>query len=82
MLAKMNTPLSIGLLTLVAQLAVAQADCPDIPENDVEIGEPVPMNPNDIPDGCSTYEILVGKLFSLPFMSLPFCIPRPNAARS
>ena len=61
--AKMKT-LSIGLLTLTVWLAAAQDDCPDIPENDVEIGEPVPMNPNDIPEGCSAYEVLVGKLFS------------------
>lgn len=74
--------LSIALLALVAQLAVAQDDCPEIPENDVEIGEPVPMNPDDIPEGCSAYEILVGKLYPLPIVSLLFSILMPNAVRS
>ncbi|KAL2106434.1 hypothetical protein VUR80DRAFT_6750 [Thermomyces stellatus] len=56
----MKTLLSIGLLTLVVPLAVAQdKGYPDIPKNDIEIGEPIPMNPNDIPESCSAYEILV-----------------------
>ena len=66
----MKTVLSFGLLALVAQLAVAQGDCPEIPDNDVEMGEPVPMIPGDIPEGCSAYEILVGKIFSLPNRSV------------
>ena len=59
----MKNLLSIGIFTLAAQSAVAQDDCPDIPENDVSIGEPVPINPDHVPEGCSAYEILVGKLF-------------------
>lgn len=72
---KMKTVLTFGLLTLVAQLAVSQEDCPDIPPNDVEMGEPVPMIPEDIPEGCSAYEILVGKSSSLQTMSVPPCFP-------
>ena len=46
-------------LPLILQLARAQ-ECPQIPDNDVEIGEPVPMIPEHIPAGCSDYEVLVG----------------------
>lgn len=71
----MKSLLSIGILALASKLAVAQDDCPDIPENDVEIGEPVPMNPDHIPDGCSAYEILVGELISWPYTaSTTLCI--------
>lgn len=60
---KMKTFFHIGILTLATQLALAQEDCPEIPENDVEMGEPVPINPDHVPEGCSAYEILVGKPF-------------------
>lgn len=46
----------------LGQLASAQdAECPELPETGVEIGEPVPINPNDIPPGCSDFEVLVGE---------------------
>lgn len=41
----------------------AQEQCPEIPENDVEMGQPVPVVPSDIPKGCSDFEILVGKFY-------------------
>lgn len=48
------------LLPLVVSFVLAQ-ECPEIPDNDIIIGEPVPLHPEDIPQGCSKYEILVGK---------------------
>lgn len=45
-----------------ANLAMSQAaDCPEIPDTGVTIGEPVPIRPGDVPRGCSAYEILVGE---------------------
>lgn len=38
-----------------------EQECPEVPETGVEIGEPVPINPGDIPAGCSDFEVLVGK---------------------
>ncbi|KXH39121.1 hypothetical protein CSAL01_03152 [Colletotrichum salicis] len=38
-------------------------DFPELPETGVTIGDPVPIRPEDIPAGCSDFEILVG-LFS------------------
>lgn len=81
---KMKTLLSIGLLTLVVPLAVAQdKGYPDIPKNDIEIGEPIPMNPNDIPESCSAYEILVGMLSSfayfVPTRLYSNCLTQPVA---
>jgi hypothetical protein len=38
---------------------VACQDCPPLPP--FELGPPVPQRPEDIPQGCSDYEILVGK---------------------
>lgn len=80
----MKTLLSIGLLTLVVPLAVAQdKGYPDIPKNDIEIGEPIPMNPNDIPESCSAYEILVGMLSSfayfVPTRLYSNCLTQPVA---
>jgi len=40
----------------------AQEECPELPNSGVEIGEPVPIVPGDVPRGCSDYEILVGEL--------------------
>jgi hypothetical protein len=48
----------IGLLHLGG---VVSQTCPEIPDTGVIIGEPVPIRPEDIPPGCSDYEILVGK---------------------
>ncbi|KAI4928227.1 uncharacterized protein J4E92_005711 [Alternaria infectoria] len=36
----------------------AQEECPELPSSGVEIGEPVPIVPGDVPRGCSDYEIL------------------------
>ncbi|KAF2258982.1 hypothetical protein CC78DRAFT_556265 [Lojkania enalia] len=47
-------------------LAAAQSDCPDIPDTGVEIGQPVPIVPGDIPPGCSDFEILVTRGTSEP----------------
>ena len=55
------TPL---LAFALISMSSAQQACPEIPANDVEIGEPVPIVPGDIPKGCSAYEILVGKIVS------------------
>ena len=44
-------------------LAAAQTECPELPDTGVDFGQPVPMKPEDIPAGCSDYEILVGKSF-------------------
>lgn len=62
----MKSFLSVGLLALATQLASAQSEeCPELPDTGVNMGEPVPMKPEDIPKGCSDYEILVG-MFPLP----------------
>lgn len=50
--------LAIGLLQ--AGLIIAQT-CPEIPDTGVVIGDPVPIRPDHIPQGCSNFEILVGK---------------------
>ncbi|KAK1713334.1 cutinase-domain-containing protein [Colletotrichum acutatum] len=41
-------------------------DCPEIPETGVTIGDPVPIRPEDIPAGCSDFEILVARGTSEP----------------
>lgn len=55
--------ISIAPLLAFAFFAIssAQEQCPELPDSSVEIGEPVPIVPGDIPRGCSDYEILVGK---------------------
>jgi hypothetical protein len=40
-------------------LVAGQADCPVLPP--FEFGPPVPINPDDIPTGCSPYEVLVAR---------------------
>lgn len=81
--SKANEPLhskmrymSITPLLAFALISVssAQETCPEIPANDVQIGEPVPIVPGDIPKGCSAFEILVGKLTTqcLPLTYPPF----------
>lgn len=47
-------------------LAFGQEECPDLPDTGVTIGEPVPVHPEDIPAGCSDYEILVGTVNQSP----------------
>ncbi|KAK1659748.1 cutinase-domain-containing protein [Colletotrichum godetiae] len=41
-------------------------DCPELPETGVTIGDPVPIRPEDIPAGCSDFEILVARGTSEP----------------
>ncbi|KAH8179547.1 cutinase domain-containing protein [Sarocladium implicatum] len=55
-------------LTILAMLIAAamSQECPEIPDNDIEIGEPVPIRPEDIPSGCSAFEILVARGTSEP----------------
>ena len=48
-------------LAVTALLVSGQDSCPEIPDTGVTIGEPVPPRPQDIPPGCSDYEILVGE---------------------
>ncbi|PKS04923.1 hypothetical protein jhhlp_008289 [Lomentospora prolificans] len=47
-------------------LAAAQTECPELPDTGVDFGQPVPMKPEDIPAGCSDYEILVARGTSEP----------------
>lgn len=53
--------ISIFHFVLLARLSLAQEDCPPLPETGVQIGEPVPIVPEDKPAGCSAFEILVGQ---------------------
>jgi hypothetical protein len=56
-----DTMLSKLLPTLFLFTAcIAQETCPQLPDTGVEIGQPVPIKPEDIPRGCSNFEILVG----------------------
>jgi hypothetical protein len=42
---------------------IAQETCPELPNTGVEIGQPVPIKPENIPRGCSNFEILVGSTY-------------------
>ncbi|ROT36170.1 alpha/beta-hydrolase [Sodiomyces alkalinus F11] len=54
--------LSLAALGLTsARIARRQDNCPEVPDTGVTIGEPVPMIPEHIPQGCSDFEILVGE---------------------
>lgn len=64
---EMKNLFSLGVLSIVARVAAGQT-CPELPETGVTMGEPVPMRPEDIPGGCSEFEILVGKLFLIPWV--------------
>ncbi|KEY69378.1 hypothetical protein S7711_08133 [Stachybotrys chartarum IBT 7711] len=55
--------LATGLLQ--AGLIIAQT-CPEIPDTGVVIGDPVPIRPDHIPQGCSDFEILVARGTSEP----------------
>jgi hypothetical protein len=46
---------------LFTSISIAQGDCPSLPETGVQIGEPVPIIPGDIPSTCLDFEILVGQ---------------------
>ncbi|KAH7392204.1 cutinase-domain-containing protein [Phaeosphaeria sp. MPI-PUGE-AT-0046c] len=61
-----RTLLSILFAASWASCALAQSNCPPLPETGVQIGEPVPIVPGDIPKGCSAYEILVARGTSEP----------------
>jgi hypothetical protein len=58
---------TIIVLFMTASTALAQT-CPEIPDNDVEFGEAVGPFPEDVPAGCSEFEVLVGTLF--PFSKI------------
>ena len=47
---------------LLSTVAVHAQTCPEIPDTGVEFGAPVGPFPEDIPSGCSAFEILVGEL--------------------
>ena len=53
--------LAVSLMSLAAVAAQGSDTCPELPDTGVTIGDPVPIRPQDIPAGCSAYEILVGK---------------------
>jgi hypothetical protein len=57
--------LSSLLVGVLAAHATAQV-CPEIPGTGVTIGDPVPMKPENIPAGCSDFEILVARGTSEP----------------
>ncbi|KAG9254859.1 cutinase-domain-containing protein [Emericellopsis atlantica] len=63
----MHTTNILKVVLALGQLVSAQdAECPDLPETGIEIGEPVPINPGDIPPGCSDFEVLVARGTSEP----------------
>lgn len=53
----------------IAATGLGQQACPEIPDTGVEIGEPVPIKPEDIPRGCSPFEILVGMATAFVWVS-------------
>ncbi|WYZ42517.1 hypothetical protein EsH8_VI_000216 [Colletotrichum jinshuiense] len=53
-------------LSLMSLAYVTAQECPEIPDTGVTIGDPVPIRPQDIPAGCSDYEILVARGTSEP----------------
>lgn len=60
--ATMHFTLTTSVLFLsLSSICSTQEACPAIPETGVTIGDPVPIKPEDIPRGCSPYEILVGQ---------------------
>ena len=60
--ATMHFTLTTLILFLsLSSICSTQEACPAIPETGVTIGDPVPIKPEDIPRGCSPYEILVGQ---------------------
>lgn len=52
---------TLVLFLSLSSICSTQESCPAIPETGVTIGDPVPIKPEDIPRGCSPYEILVGQ---------------------
>ncbi|KAI1858219.1 hypothetical protein JX265_010887 [Neoarthrinium moseri] len=61
----MQTQLTLQLGLLLIGLVTGQT-CPEIPDTGVTIGDPVPIKPENIPKGCSDYEILVARGTSEP----------------
>lgn len=48
-------------------ICLFQEACSELPDTGVGIGQPVPIKPEDIPRGCSNFEILV----DLTFLPIP-----------
>jgi hypothetical protein len=62
----------LGLVAvLTAVLPVHGQSCPELPETGIDFGSAVGPYPEDVPSGCSAFEILVGKTASHQFHS-PF----------
>ncbi|KAJ0298224.1 hypothetical protein COL516b_010147 [Colletotrichum fioriniae] len=57
---------ALSVLSLSVVNGQGTDDCPEIPETGVTIGDPVPIRPEDIPAGCSDFEILVARGTSEP----------------
>ncbi|KAL0931552.1 uncharacterized protein CTRU02_214287 [Colletotrichum truncatum] len=60
------TVLLLSLSSLVLVSAQGSDSCPAVPDTGVTIGDPVPIRPQDIPAGCSDFEILVARGTSEP----------------
>ncbi|KXH50013.1 hypothetical protein CSIM01_07271 [Colletotrichum simmondsii] len=57
---------ALSVLSLSVVNGQGTDECPEIPETGVTIGDPVPIRPEDIPAGCSDFEILVARGTSEP----------------
>ncbi|KAF1816528.1 alpha/beta-hydrolase [Eremomyces bilateralis CBS 781.70] len=57
--------LTLETVALLIASAACQSSCPSLP-GDIKMGTPVPINPADIPAGCSDLEILVARGTSEP----------------
>lgn len=55
---------ALSVLSLSVVNGQGTDECPEIPETGITIGDPVPIRPEDIPAGCSDFEILVGAFFT------------------
>ncbi|KAG7042825.1 cutinase family protein [Colletotrichum scovillei] len=57
---------ALSVLSLSVVNGQGTDECPEIPETGITIGDPVPIRPEDIPAGCSDFEILVARGTSEP----------------
>ncbi|KAK1541490.1 cutinase [Colletotrichum paranaense] len=57
---------ALSVLSLSVVNGQSTDECPEVPETGVTIGDPVPIRPEDIPAGCSDFEILVARGTSEP----------------